>query len=83
MATILCSSFCYNQFRIDVTFKMTTFLYGICLLIDTHQIVGQHFFIKRKWRGREQDSRERGSVCVCVRQRVGKGRDSIGHKISC
>jgi hypothetical protein len=22
------------------------------------QIVGQHFYIKRRWRGREQDSRE-------------------------
>jgi hypothetical protein len=69
-----------NSFRIDVTFEMKTVLYGICLLIDAHKIVGQHFISNRnggeegKIAERERE-RERERVCVCVRQRFGgKGK---------
>ncbi len=53
-------------FHIDVIFEMRTFLYGICLLIDVHQIVGQHFISKGN--GGEESKiaerqRERESVC--------------------
>jgi hypothetical protein len=46
------------EFSIDVTFEMRTVLNGICLFNDNLKIIRQHFYIKQKWRGREQDSRE-------------------------
>jgi hypothetical protein len=69
-------------FCIDVTFEMRTVLYGIHLLIDTHQIVGQHF-ISNGNGGEESRIAERQRKRVCVRQRVGKRSDSVGHKMSC
>ncbi len=47
----LTAAFIFNNnktkvFHIDVTFEMRTVLYGIRLLIDTHQIVRQHFISK-------------------------------------
>ncbi len=68
-------------FRIDVTFEMRTVLYGIHLLIDTHQIVGQHF-ISNGNDGEENRIAERQRKRVCVRQCVGKRRDSVSHKMS-
>jgi hypothetical protein len=48
---------------------MTTVLYGIRLLIDTHQIVGQ-LFLSNGNGGEEskiaERQREREGVCVCV-----------------
>jgi hypothetical protein len=43
---------------------MKTVLYGICLLIDTHQIVRQHFISNRNG-GEESEivERQRESVC--------------------
>ncbi len=60
---------------------MRTDLYGICLLIDTHQIVRQHF-ISNGIGGEESKIVERQRESVCVRQRVEKGRDSVSHKMS-
>jgi len=37
---------------------MRTVLYGICLLIDTHQILGQHFISNKKV-GEESELAER------------------------
>jgi len=48
----------------DVTFEMRTVLSGICLFDDDLKIVGQPFYIKLKWRGREQDRRETERECV-------------------
>jgi hypothetical protein len=59
-----CEKFiCY--FRIDVAFEIRTILYRICLLIDTHQIIRQHFISNRN--GREESKiaeRDRERVCV-------------------
>jgi hypothetical protein len=43
---------------------MRTVLYGICLFNDADQIKRTHFYIKRIWRGRKQDSGETERVCV-------------------
>ncbi len=62
---------------------MRTVLSGIHLFNDNLKIVGEHFYIKRKRRGREQDSRETERECVWVRGSAWwKRRDSIGHKMS-
>ncbi len=43
---------------------MRTFLCGICLLIDVHQIVGQHFISKGNGGGESKIAeRQRESVC--------------------
>ena len=47
-----------SRFCIDVTFEMRTVLSGICLFNDDLNIIRQHFNIKRKQRGREQNSGE-------------------------
>jgi hypothetical protein len=52
-------------FYIDVDFKMRTVLYGIHLLIDVHQIVGQHFISKGNG-GEESKIAERQRESVCV-----------------
>ncbi len=59
-----------NFFCIDVTFEMRTVLSVIRLFNANLKIVGQHFYIKQKWRGREQDSGETERECVCERQGV-------------
>jgi hypothetical protein len=57
----------YNKktkvFCIDVTFEMRTVLYGIRLLIDTHQIGRQHFISNRNG-GEESMIVERQRECV-------------------
>ncbi len=60
---------------------MRKVLCGICLLIDTHLIVGQHF-ISNGNGGEESEIVERQKESVCVRQRVRKERDSVRHKMS-
>ncbi len=69
-------------FHIDVNFKMRTVLCGICLLIDVHQFVRQHFISKGNG-GEESKIAERQRGSVCVRQPMVKRRDSVGHKMSC
>ena len=49
---------------------MRTVLYRICLLIDTHQMVRQHFILNGNC-GEENNIVERQRESVCVRQRVG------------
>jgi hypothetical protein len=71
-----------KNFHVDVDFEMRTVLYRIRLSIDTHQIVGQHFISNRNG-GEESKIAERQRERVCVRHRMGRGRDSVGHKISC
>jgi hypothetical protein len=68
-------------FHIDVTFEMRTVHYGIRLLIDVHQIVGQHFISKGNG-GEESKIVERQRESVCVRQCVVKRRESVSHKMS-
>jgi hypothetical protein len=53
-------------FHVDVTFEMRTVLYGIRLLIDTHQIVGQHF-ISNGNSGEESTIVERQRQRECVK----------------
>jgi hypothetical protein len=56
-----------DKFRIDVTFEMRTVHHEIHLLIDAHQMVGQHYILNRN--GGEESKiaeRQRESVCVCV-----------------
>jgi len=48
---------------------------------DDTQIDRPQFYIKKKWRGREQDSRETERERECVRDcKWRKGEDSVGHK---
>ncbi len=63
-------------FRIDVTFEMRTVIYGIHLLIDTHQIVRQHF-ISNGNGGEESKKEERQRECVCVREAAHGGEERI------
>jgi hypothetical protein len=51
--------------------KMRTVLSGICLLIDDHQIVEQHF-ISNGNGGEESKIAERPRESVCERQPVGE-----------
>jgi hypothetical protein len=48
---------------------MRTVLYGICLLIDSHKIIGQHFISNRSG---EEESKiaKRQREIMCVRQCV-------------
>ncbi len=55
---LLVSFIAMELFRIDVTFEMRTVLSGIRLFNDTFLNVRHHIYIKRKGRGREQDSGE-------------------------
>jgi hypothetical protein len=76
---------CGHVFSIDVTFEMRTVQRRICLFNDDLKIVGQHFYIKQKQRGREQDSGETERESVCVRERGSawwKRRYSVSHKMS-
>ena len=65
-----CSADFILQFCIDVTFEMRTVFSGIRLFNDDTQIDRPQFYIKKKWRGREQDSGETERECVCERLRV-------------
>ncbi len=58
-------------FRIDVTFEIRTVFYRIHLLIDTDQIVRQHF-ISNGNGGEVSKIAERQRESVCERQRVGE-----------
>jgi hypothetical protein len=59
---------------------MRTVLYRIHLLIDTDQIVGQHFISNRNG-GEESKIAERQRERECVRgSGWGRGKDSVGHK---
>jgi hypothetical protein len=46
----------YNEFHIDVSFKMRTVLSLICLFNDKSKVDAKGFYIKMEERGREQDS---------------------------
>jgi hypothetical protein len=61
---------------------MRTVLYGIRLLSDTHQIVGQHI-ISNENVGEESKIAERQRERVCERGSAwGRGRDSVSHKMN-
>ncbi len=59
---------------------MRTVLNGICLLIDTHQIVGQHF-ISNENVGEESKIAERQRERECVREAAHGGEEGIASVI--
>jgi hypothetical protein len=71
-----------SSFVLMLPFGIRTVLYGIRLLINTHQIVGQHF-ISNGNGGEESDIAERQRERDCVRGSTwGRAKDSVRHKMS-